>query len=198
VWPFDLAQVLAQPPQTAYKNGSNYEAVQYARTSLGNPVVQALAAGLPVVFGTYAPSRFYDEAAQTGVMPAPAERLEPPGGGHAMLIVGYDLPSKTWLVRNSWGERWGDKGYFRVPFATLEAYSYPDHFWAIGAIEGKQGLSLSGPSPMQAAQAVPSYAAGELREALAKLRGELRSDFQTELDRQKSEIRNRLRNPDKT
>lgn len=197
VWPFDLSQVLVQPPQNAYQNGSQHEAVQYARTMLGNSVVQALAAGLPVVFGTYAPSRFYEEAGQTGLMPAPAERLDPPGGGHAMLIVGYDLPSKTWLVRNSWGERWGDKGYFRVPFATLEAYSYPDHFWAIGAIEGKQGMSLSGPSPMQAAQATRAEAAGELRDALSKLRGDLRSDFQAELDRQKADIRNRLRNPDK-
>jgi C1A family cysteine protease len=198
VWPFDLAQVLAQPPQAAYQNGGSHEAVQYARTMLGNPVIQALAAGLPVVFGTYAPSRFYDEAAKSGLMPSPAERLDPPGGGHAMLIVGYDLATRTWLVRNSWGEGWADKGYFRVPFATIEAYSYPDHFWAIGAIEGKQGLSLSGPSPTQAAQAVRADAAAELREALAKLRGDLRSDFQTELDRQKAEIRNRLRTPDKT
>jgi len=197
VWPFDLGQVLAQPPQTAYQNAMAHEAVQYARTMLGNPVIQALSAGLPVVFGTYTPSRFYDAAATTGLMPGPAERLDPPGGGHAMLIVGYDLPSKTWLVRNSWGAKWGEQGYFRVPFATLEAYSSPDHFWAIGAIEGKQGLSLSGASPAQSAQAARQSAEVDVREALAKLRGDLRSDFQSELDKQKTEIRNRLRNSDK-
>ncbi len=198
VWPFDLGQVLAQPPQEAYKNATQHEAVQYGRTMLGTPVIQALAAGLPVVFGTYAPSRFYDEAQRTGVMPLPAERLDPPGGGHAMLIVGYDLPSKMWLVRNSWGSNWGDQGYFRAPFATFEAYSYPDHFWAIGAIEGKQGMSLSGPSPAQAAQSARENAAEDVRQALSKLRGDLRSDFQAELDKQKADIRNRLRNPDKT
>jgi C1A family cysteine protease len=198
VWPFDLAQVLAQPPQTAYQNAMAHEAVQYARTMLGNHVIQALAAGLPVVFGTYTPSRFYDAAATTGLMPGPAERLDPPGGGHAMLIVGYDLPSKTWLVRNSWGAKWGEQGYFRVPFATLEAYSSPDHFWAIGAIEGKQGLSLSGASPAQSAQATRQSAEADVRDALAKLRGDLRSDFQSELDKQKADVRNRLRNPDKT
>ena len=197
VWPFDLGQVLAQPPQEAYKNAMTHEAVQYARTMLGNSVVQALAFGLPVVFGTYAPSRFYDEAAKTGLMPGPAERLDPPGGGHAMLIVGYDMPSKTWLVRNSWGPGWGDQGYFRVPFTTLEAYSSPDHFWAIGAIEGKQGLSLSGASPVQAAQAARQTASADVREALATLRGDLRNDFQAELDKQKADIRNRLRNSDK-
>ncbi len=195
IWPFDLSRVLQQPSQQAYKDAMNNEAIQYARTPLGQSALQAVGAGLPVVFGTYIPSRFYDEAAKTGLMPGPAERLDPPGGGHAMLIVGYDLPSKTWLVRNSWGPGWADGGYVRIPFDTLGAYSMPDHFWTVGAIEGRQGLSLSGPTPAAAAQATRAGAAEELREALSRLRGELRSDFQSELDRQKADIRNRLRNP---
>ncbi len=193
IWPFDLNQVLTQPPQAAYQNATNHEAVQYARTMLGQGSLAALAAGFPVVFGTYAPSRFYEEAGKTGLMPAPAEQLEPPAGGHAMLIVGYDLPSKTWLIRNSWGPNWGDQGYFRCPFATLEAYSSPDHFWAIGAIEGAQGLSLSGPKPVDAAVAVRATAAAEVQESLADLRRNLRSELQTELDKQKEDIRKRLR-----
>ena len=31
-------------------------------------------------------------------------------GGHCVLVVGYDA-SKGFLIRNSWGEFWGDKGY---------------------------------------------------------------------------------------
>ena len=193
VWPFDLGQVLSQPTQAAYQNAMQHEAVQYARTMLGTAVVQALAAQLPVVFGTYVPGRFYEEATKTGIMPPPAERLDPPGGGHAMLIVGYDLASKTWLIRNSWGANWAEQGYFRMPFATMEAYSSPDHFWAIGAIESKQGMGLSGPSPHQSVQVIRDQAPADLREALAKLRGDLRSDLQSELDKQKADIRTRLR-----
>jgi len=35
---------------------------------------------------------------------------------HAIVIVGYDFTGATpyWIVRNSWGEAWGESGYFRI------------------------------------------------------------------------------------
>lgn len=35
-------------------------------------------------------------------------------GGHAVSIVGWDDTDKAWIVRNSWGQDWGEKGYFRI------------------------------------------------------------------------------------
>jgi hypothetical protein len=32
-------------------------------------------------------------------------------GGHILLVVGYDDLRQAWIVRNSWGTSWGDKGY---------------------------------------------------------------------------------------
>ena len=32
-------------------------------------------------------------------------------GGHAMTVVGYNDDNKYFIIRNSWGENWGDKGY---------------------------------------------------------------------------------------
>ena len=49
---------------------------------------------------------------------------------HQVTIVGYGKKGKTdvWVVRNSWGSRWGANGYFYAPIGynsfCLELYLY--------------------------------------------------------------------------
>ncbi len=35
-------------------------------------------------------------------------------GGHAVSIVGYNDAEKYWIIRNSWAEEWGEKGFARI------------------------------------------------------------------------------------
>jgi C1A family cysteine protease len=37
-------------------------------------------------------------------------------GIHAVAVVGYDDELQAWIVRNSWGDRWGDGGYAYVAY----------------------------------------------------------------------------------
>ena len=46
---------------------------------------------------------------------------------HAVLLVGYgtdttnpQAPEKYWIVKNSWGESWGEDGYFKIRRGTDE------------------------------------------------------------------------------
>jgi len=35
---------------------------------------------------------------------------------HAISIVGYDDDDRYWICKNSWGTRWGEKGWFRIAY----------------------------------------------------------------------------------
>ncbi len=40
-------------------------------------------------------------------------------GGHAIIIVGWDDAEECFIVKNSWGEDWGEDGYFRIAYSQV-------------------------------------------------------------------------------
>ncbi len=37
---------------------------------------------------------------------------------HAVTIVGWDDDDEAWIIKNSWGSEWGEKGYMRINYAS--------------------------------------------------------------------------------
>ncbi|MBK9760733.1 MAG: C1 family peptidase [Flavobacteriales bacterium] len=40
--------------------------------------------------------------------------------GHFLVCAGYDDADSTYLVLSSWSEKWGNKGYARIPYSVMD------------------------------------------------------------------------------
>ncbi len=120
-YPFDEELINAAPHQQAYDEAAEFivEDMAVVPTNL-YAWKHALAEGYPIIFGINLYKSF-DKQRQKGVVPMPSstEASRESHGGHAMLAVGYADKDRVFIVRNSWGEDWGDKGYCYIPYDYL-------------------------------------------------------------------------------
>jgi len=131
-WPYDPAQVNAQPPQSCYQDAVKYKDIAYERIAQDLAHMKArLAAGSPFVltFGIYSGSEA-PEAAQTDIMPIP-KAGETFLGDHAVMAVGYDDARAMFIIRNSWGPKWGMQGHFWLPYTYATDPKLAGDFWAL-------------------------------------------------------------------
>jgi C1A family cysteine protease len=135
-WPYDVSQFTTKPPGKAYTEAKKHQALVYRRV-LGqlHQMQGCLAQGYPFVFGFSVYESFMSpDVATTGKVPLPP-RGEQLIGGHAVLAVGYDDAIQSFIVRNSWGTRWGVKGYCTMPYAYLTDPQLARDFWAVYTVE---------------------------------------------------------------
>jgi C1A family cysteine protease len=126
------AKAATQPTSECYAEAVKHEALNYLSVDRNLADMKAcLAEGFPFVYGFTVYESFESaETAQTGwvSMPKSGEKVL---GGHAVLSVGYDDDDRVFICRNSWGPRWGDQGYFYMPYAYLLDDNLSDDFWTI-------------------------------------------------------------------
>ncbi len=129
-WPYDIGQFTKKPSPIAYDNARKQKAIRYMRIAQNaRSIKAALAQGYPVNFG-FMVYQSFDNVNVSGMMSMP-NRKERSVGGHAVLMVGYNDDMKCYIVRNSWGVEWGDKGYFYMPYDYAHNPRLASDFWVI-------------------------------------------------------------------
>jgi C1A family cysteine protease len=135
-WPYDIGRFRNKPSSRCYSEAEKYQAILYLKvTQTLSQLKGCLAEGFPFVFGFTVYESFESaKVAKTGHAPMPGAK-ETVLGGHAVLAVGYDERRQWFIVRNSWGPKWGMSGYFTLPFPYLVQGSLSSDFWTIRRVE---------------------------------------------------------------
>lgn len=130
--PYDQKAFKSAPTPEADREAAGFR-IDGSLPLRGLPELKAkLAAGQPAVFGmTIYKSFMSKQVARTGLMPMPKDH-EKQDGGHAVMVVGYDDARQVLIVKNSWGPKWGDQGFFYMPYAFVTSENVDEIFVATG------------------------------------------------------------------
>jgi len=121
LWPFDLGVVNERPNEECFNEAIQYKVTDAKKIPVDLDAMRGcLAEGYPIVFGLKLTQAFFS--------PPPSGRIKTPNpddpqsaehGLHAMLLVGYNDRKQCFIVRNSWGDGWGEGGYCYAPYSYV-------------------------------------------------------------------------------
>jgi hypothetical protein len=134
--PYNDRDYTSKPDDEAFKKGELDRATEVYLIGNTKSVVAAELRAflaemkLPVVFGMPVRNSFMEMPKTPGyVYNGPKPVADPLAGYHALCVVGYDDERKAFRVVNSWGEDWGDKGFFWLSYDHMSAVGFDD--WAV-------------------------------------------------------------------
>ena len=134
-WPYDLKKSHIEPPQWCYRTAKDNNLSKYQRLSQDIDQFRAcLQEECPFVFGFKLFDSFnHSETKKQGLMhmPTQEEREKEFKCLHAVVAVGYNDLKRHIVVLNSWGEGWGDRGYFYMPYDFILDPHLCHDFWKI-------------------------------------------------------------------
>src|SRR5262249_9753232 len=106
------------------KISAYYRITQTAQERVSS-VIDALRAHHPVVYATQVGDNWFNYQAGE-VLQLPAA----PVGGHATHLLGWDETRGVFLGENSWGNTWGDDGFYMIAPEVI-AHNASGDFWVI-------------------------------------------------------------------
>lgn len=132
--PYNPKDYAVAPTHNQLTDALDYKAGAYHRIMTVQDMRECIASGYGFIVGFAVYESFESDAvANTGLMPVPKSH-EQNLGGHETFCIGYDdnkvcpntKSTGALKIRNSWGDTWGDKGNFWMPY---EVAANPDYFY---------------------------------------------------------------------
>lgn len=140
-WEFDLVNNLnTEPSAIAQEEAKQYPILEYSRLDGPNIIEQikaSVASGIPVMASIKVTKDFYNlgQNWKTHEWDPAINSL----GNHQILIIGYNDAAGRFLALNSWGNYWGDGGFFGIPYTRVGVDYYASdksayEYWILNKI----------------------------------------------------------------
>ena len=116
--PFEPSILFKETPDIFYSNASFFKIRSYYNLNIGNKIQnwkRWLSNNGPILTRLSVDDTWYDATNHKGKLD---KYISPGYGGHAVAIIGYD--KNQFIIRNSWGDDWGDKGFAYASYKYAE------------------------------------------------------------------------------
>ena len=137
---YDIDLYDLKPSEEAYKDALTHK-IKIAKNVRINhkDITSAISEGYPVTISLKIYDSFGNPSKGFIFRPTDEEIKEEKYGNHAMVICGYSEDEKVYIVRNSWGKGFGDKGYCYIPFSYIDDENFTNSACIITSInEGEE------------------------------------------------------------
>lgn len=188
LYAYDINSLSAQPSEAAEEDAKNHRVLSAKQIPLFNSsdksdtlkrnhtqLTSALSEGYPIGISL----KLFEDFGKKGAFilhpdDTPNAKEE---GRHAMVIVGYSEENDFYIVRNSWGEGFGENGYCYIPTAYIDDPDYMDFACIITEIsDNVEGAKADVPTVLANFAATESeISLAAIRNAIARVRVDLRS-----------------------
>ena len=131
-WKYNIEDFTLRPSFSSQINALDHKS-KFVYMSVNQnleEIKQCIFNGFPIVFGFIVFESFENERTlTTGEISMPNYYTEYILGGHAIIIIGYSDETQRFILQNSWGINYGNKGYFTMPYEYVLNPNLSFDFW---------------------------------------------------------------------
>ncbi len=117
-FPYRDTSCSRRPPADVKREAGQWRIQSWRTVDLTSlsAIKEQIAKGNPVVIGMYVNDAFTELTGDTVF-----KEMGRDGGGHAMVVVGYDDRKRAFRLINSWGDSWGENGFGWISYDSFKA-----------------------------------------------------------------------------